>query len=608
MDLKKKDLAITILTVLVGASLISNIILPLSPRNTTDTPYHSNYTAVIGGVNSYIVLDPIDTGDYYSRMIQHQITQSLVEYDLSSYSRIGIHNYSLKPVLVEYWIWESPTRISYKLRENVYFHDNTLMTAEDVKWNFERGQWFCNTTGDLPLNETSREAFSSNLFFFSDGTPIFNKFIANDTRDPFNFTLILNTPFGALNDFLASGLVKILSPESTPFYKYLDITKDKLIGTGPYEYLHYERYKELILKRSSIYWGFAGYFEMIEFRFIDEPTSISHNYFTAACNGEFDYLFEIPPLTFCGPPPYLVIDVGEDLCYFYLEIYCGSRSPNGTMLGNPQYQRNPPYLRRTLALAIDYTYIYDEIQSGYGIEGTTAVPRAMPGHNASVIQASDISRTYAYNLAEARQILKDNAADIVARGGLNVSNYDINNDSDWIGKNILGRNLEINCHFGSTTNLRLNQLLSLNFDLIGIQISETTRDWKEYLSVGEQTPWEMDLNYMGRCPDYLNPYNIIDPLFNLDSNSCFSRINDTTKGGLIDMMDTAIKETNRTKQLEIYENIQSYIFDVNRPLTPASHAHISGWVYLIKQAHMPDLKGVNYNVMKIIECWKWYYE
>ena len=73
-------------------------------------------------------------------------------------------------------------------------------------------------------------------------------------------------------------------------------------------------------------------------------------------------------------------------------------------------------------------------------------------------------------------------------------------------------------------------------------------------------------------------------------------------------MENALLETNRSKQLDIYANIQSYIFDINRPLNPASHVHISEWVYLVRQAHMPDLKGVSYNPMKIIECWNWYWE
>ena len=334
---------------------------------------------------------------------------------------------------------------------------------------------------------------------------------------------------------------------------------------------------------------------------------------TAGLAGQYDYVGGVIKTyidTFKADSDFHVEDVGEDLCYFYLEIYCGPYDTAGSMIvpGNPQYQKNPAYLRRALALAINYTYIYEEIQSGYAVEGTTAVPRAMPGHNASVVQASDDSFTWEANIVKAREILKDNAADIVTRGGIDISGFDVNNDGDWSGQNILGRTLEINRHFGSNTNLNLNLLMADNFDMIGIQTSETIREWGVYLDVGENTPYQMDIGYVGWCPDYLNPFNMIDPLFNLASHSCFSRINDTSTGGLTELMDAAAAETDLPTQLDYYMTIQSLIYDVVRPLSPASHCHISGWVYLVQQTHKVELKGVQYNVMTMVEFDMWYKE
>jgi ABC-type transport system substrate-binding protein len=334
---------------------------------------------------------------------------------------------------------------------------------------------------------------------------------------------------------------------------------------------------------------------------------------TAGLAGQFDYVGGVLKTyidLYKDDPDFHVEDVGEDLCYFYLEIYCGPLDTDGDMLvaGDHQYQKNPAYLRRALAWAVNYTYIYEEIQSGYAVEGTTAVPRAMPGHNPDVVQASHTNFTWEDNLIKARQVLKDNAADIVARGGLDCSGFDVNDDADWEDKNILGRELEINRHFGSTTNLRLNQLMEDNFNRIGIQITESIREWGDYLDEGEHHPERMDIGYIGWCPDYLNPFNMIDPLFNLQSHSCFSRINDTSPGGLTELMADAAAELDRDTQLELYKDIQTKIYDIEEPLNPASHAHISGWVYLVQQTHKSDLKGVQYNVMTMTEYYKWYYE
>lgn len=600
MRRENKNTVILILLLLLGASGIINYFLSLTPTSIGPAPPFKPVVIIGYGTNPSS-LDPIDTTDDNTRNFQRQITQSLIEYDLSSNPQ-----FQLKPVLAEYWIWESLTRISFKLRENVYFHDGSRMTAEDVKWNFERIMWFCNATGTLPANQTSWEAKTSSIFYLANGTFIFHSFEANDNIDPLNFTINLNNPFSPLLDLLTFGAANIISPRSSPKYRYLELENEELIGTGPYKFQYYFRDIEISLERWDMYWAFPGYYEDVQFRIIEDDTQR----ITVAYAGEFDYISGVPmamlpTFCLCGPPPFTIVDVGEDPCYFYLELYCGPRDYNGNLIftGDYQYQRNNATLRRALTLAINYSYIYEEIQSGYAVEGTTAIPRETPGHNSSVIQASDSFRTFEANVAGARALIASMYP--TETFGLDTA-YPGATEVGWSSLSV--KTLEINRHYGSIINLRLNQLIENNFDLIGIDINETIREYDDYKNIGENTPWKMDLGYIGLCPDYLNPYNMIDPLFNLQSEFSFSRINDTSPGGLTDMMRDALNEVNRSKQLEIYGNIQSYIFDVNRPITPASHAHISGWSYLTRQAHMPELKGVNYNIMEIFECWTWYYE
>jgi peptide/nickel transport system substrate-binding protein len=603
MEMEKKNLAIIVLAIALAASGVGNIILGVMTGAIRLVGGEKN-TLVVGWGSNPAALDPVDTWDVPSHVMQHQTTESLVEYNLSTHP-----DYEIKMVLATDYVWESDTRISFTLRKGVQFQDGTAMTAEAVKWNFERVQYFCNTTGTLEANTTSWVGFPSSLFFFTDGTPIFASFEADDAVDRYKFTIVLSKPFGALLDLLCFGATNILSPASTPRYTYLDLADGDLVGTGAYDYIHFKRDWEVRYERFNNYWGPKPYFDEVVCSIIEEDPARM----VAGLAGQYDYVGGVTKTyidTFKADTDFHVEDVGEDLCYFYLEIYCGPMSSNGTMLqpGNPQYQKNPAYLRRALALAINYTYIYEEIQAGYAVEGTTAVPRQMPGHNASVVQASSSSFTWEDNVIKARQFLKDNAADIVTRGGMDISGFDINTDGDWTGKNILGRDLGINRHFGSTSNQRVNQLMANNFDLIGIQTVEEIREWGVYLDTGENTPWVMDIGYVGWCPDYLNPFNMIDPLFNLASGSCFSRINDTSTGGLTELMDAAAAETDLSLQLDYYMKIQSLIYDINRPLNPASHAHISGWVYLVQQTHKTSLKGVQYNVMTQQEFCHWYNE
>jgi len=605
MEMEKKNLAIIILAVVLAASGIGNVILAITGGFVEVAP-EKKTTLVVGWGSNPAALDPVDTWDVPSHVMQHQSTEALCEYDLSTHP-----DYEIKWVLALGAFWFNNTWCRFFIRPNVYFHDGHLMKPSDVKWNFDRMMYFANYSEDLPANSTSWEAFPSSLFYFSYGSPIFKEIVANDSTElgGWYVDIFLEAPFAALWDLICFGATNVLSPYSTPRYRYLDLATEQVVGTGPYKYIHYRRDREVRFERWERYWGTAGYFEVVIGRIIEDDTSRM----TAGLAGQFDYVGGVIKTyidLFKDDPDFHVEDVGEDLCYFYLEIYCGPRDTDGDLIvaGDHQYQKNPPYLRRALAWAVNYSYIYEEIQSGYAVEGTTAVPRAMPGHNPDVVQASNDTFDWEDNIIKARQVLKDNAADIVARGGINCAGFDVNDDADWEGKNILGRALEINRHFGSNTNLRLNQLMEDNFGRIGIQIEETIREWGDYLDTGEHHPEQMDIGYIGWCPDYLNPFNMIDPLFNLNSHSCFSRINDTSSGGLTELMALAAAETDRDTQLDYYKDIQTKIYDVIQPLNPASHAHISGWVYLVQQTHKKDLKGVQYNVMTMTEYYKWYYE
>jgi len=568
-----------------------------------NTSYTVNKTPFkVGYINNPLALDPVTTWDTPSYNVQYQIVERLVALNFSTHP-----NYELIPALAESWIWESNTRISFTIRQNVYFHDGTLLNANAVRWNFERLMWFCNVTGSLPENATSWTCAPSSVFYLTNGTYIFESF---EVTGPNTFVINLNAPFSALLDLLCSGPTSILSPSSTPRYRYLNLTTEAIVGTGPFVYDGFEQDANVRFHAYHNYWrGKAQIEEMIWYIITDDTSRVN-----LGKAGYYDYITGVPGSQidkFKTDPDFHVEEVGEGLCYYYLEIYCGPFDTGGNWhtghVGDYQYQKNPPYLRRALAWALNYSYIYEQILGGYATEGTTAVPRSMPGHNASVVQASDDSFTWDENIIKARQILKDNAADIVARGGIDCSGFNVTDESDWLGKNILGRALEVNLHIGSTSNELLNQLMADNFNRTGIQISETIRYWNDYKTTGQNSPYEMDLSYTGWCPDYLSPFNMIDPLFNLASSACFSRINDTSPGGLTDMMNEASGETNRTAQLEIYKDIQSYIFDINRALTPASHVHISGWVFLVNSVHKTGLENVPYNTMNILDFYpiKW---
>ena len=80
--------------------------------------------------NEWAGLDPHTVSSYSSYQILNNVLEGLTFYD---------DNLNLVPWLAESWEQsEDGLTWTFKLREGVLFHNGREMTAEDVKWSFER--------------------------------------------------------------------------------------------------------------------------------------------------------------------------------------------------------------------------------------------------------------------------------------------------------------------------------------------------------------------------------------------------------------------------------------------------------------------------------------
>jgi len=608
MEMEKKNLAIIILAVVLAASGIGNVILAVTGGLIAAAP-EKRTTLVYGLASNPATIDPADTWDIPSSPLQAQVTQSLVELDYTTHP-----GYEIIGVLATDWEWETDTKIKFRLRDDVWFQDGTPFTAASVKWNFERVEYFANGTGDLPDDPAVWQGMPASLFFHSVTDEwMFKSFAANETdvwddgEDCMTFTVELNWGASQFLSILAFGAQAILSPTSTPETTYLELATDTLVGTGPFKWIHFKRDKEVRMESWERYWGTNSYFEVVIFRIIEDDTART----TAALAGQFD-IAQVPGAqvdTFRLDADFHVEDIGEDLGYCYFTVYCGELDYDGKALTTKtndipyaEYQRNPPALRRALALATNYTYIHEEIYGGYAVKGCPAVPKAMAGHNASVVQAHDYK--WEDNIPKAREYMND-----LYDTGLPTTMDGGSNDAAW--KALKLKTLQVNRHFGHTANQRMNQLFADNFALLGIQTEETIREWGDYLDAFDALigkPWTCDIGYICWSPDYINPFNMIDPLFNPKSSSNFCHLNDTSPGGLLELLEAGGLELDLEKQYDYWKAIQSLIYDVRLPLNPASHAHVSGFVGLVMSVHKVGLIRDDYNVLSSWYVERWYYE
>jgi peptide/nickel transport system substrate-binding protein len=536
-------------------------------------------TIIIGYATNPDTIDPVDTWDVPSWNVQHQVMEHLVAYNLSTHP-----NYQIMGVLATGWTWNGANydNITFTIRQGVRFHDNTTLDADDVVWNFERLTWFCNYTGTLPDNATSWLAFPQSLYWFSDGvTPIIDDFYANDQ---WHVTFELTGSFAPFLDLLTYTAGAILSPESTPRWTYLDLTTGTIVGTGPFRYIGYMydvevRYERFDDENQWGYWGYWGdlpWAELLVFDINEDDTTRNMDMLAL----RVDYLQgALPEMldTFNESAQHIVYRFGEGLCYFYLEFYCGSAGYPGLNVT----------WRKALQYAVNYTYIIDEIYHGAVVRGPPAVPRLMPGHNASVqIIDNDISaaRTLIASMFPAETAGLDTA-------------YPGTTEAGWTALSL--RTVQLNRHYGHVSNQRMNQHMDENFALIGVDTFEVIRTWGDYLDTGENHPWDMEISYIGWCPDYLDAFNMLDPLFNNLSHSNFAHVNDPY---LQSKFEEASQQPDVNLRRQIYMHIQSYLYEVRTPMHEWKYPHAPLFASLQTYVYGAHLQGVLYNSLQTLEC------
>lgn len=177
-------------------------------------------------------------------------------------------NATVVPGLAESWeVSEDGLTYTFTLREGVTFHNGRELTAEDVKFNYER------------IADPETGAASTAIFGVVD---------AIEAPDDRTVVLNLTAPNGALlSDLALQGRLGIVAPES--YDDGGDIVE--FIGTGPYAYGSYTVNDRLVLERYADYWGEPAYIETIEVRIVPDASAR----LAALASGEIDFAWNVPP-------------------------------------------------------------------------------------------------------------------------------------------------------------------------------------------------------------------------------------------------------------------------------------------------------------------------
>jgi peptide/nickel transport system substrate-binding protein len=231
------------------------------------------------------------------------------------------------PRLAESWTSSADGMVhTFKLRAGVTFHDGTPMTSADVKFSFERGQ--------------APDAKHSQKWIFA---PIGS--IA--TPDPLTVVITLKEFVGDFIESLALSDAAIVSPQS------IAKAATEPVGTGPYQFVRWQRGDRVVMKRNESYWGKKPAIANATFRFVTDPQAQVAALLAGDCDAH----------TNIGAPE-AVDQLKRDA---KLRVTIGRTEGETIMAMNAT---KPPFndvrVRKAVSMAIDRALVNEGAMSGFG--------------------------------------------------------------------------------------------------------------------------------------------------------------------------------------------------------------------------------------------------
>ena len=153
----------------------------------------------------------------------------------------------LTPKLATSWQVASPTKIRFKLRPNVKFHDGTPFNAAAVKFTIDRA-----------FNEKPGARWAS----------LAGPFVGAEVVDDLTVDIQTKEPYGPALRSLAMAYVGIVSP--TAVKKSGENYGRNPVGTGPFRFVEWRTNTSITIERNAEYWGDKPFVDRVVFKVVPE--------------------------------------------------------------------------------------------------------------------------------------------------------------------------------------------------------------------------------------------------------------------------------------------------------------------------------------------------
>jgi peptide/nickel transport system substrate-binding protein len=498
----RKNTTLFVLAFMVAATFFS--VAPVFAEEEEDV-----IPLIYGLTSSPPGVDPLNFYDTTSSDIAINHLEGLYAFDYSDPSMPQIPR-----LATDMGSWNTAgTEWTISLRDDVYWHDGTAFTADDVVWNWTR----------LRTLSSNFTAEHSSLWYNDEGEIMFDSCVAEDEHTV-KFTLPKAwTDFALLQSFAGCFMIKPVTGKEADLIELDEI--DLIIGTGPFilDDLVAED-KTVLIANDDYYRGRPDIDKLIFQVFADADT-----YCQALINKEIHACRSVTPdnMEAVEEDPDLVAheQVGS-CCYFY----------------HLNVNNIPLAARKAIQYAFNYTYAVDILYSGSVIEHHSPVPEGMFGYN------PDLAGLPYYDLETARGFLLADATYSVALAAAGIDAE--STDEEW---KTLAADDPLDTfnftHYGTGT----WRMLQDNMEYIGIKIIDfVVGNWGAFLA-SDLTDAEIVMG--GWCPDYFAAINQIEPMFASTGSANYNGMNNS-------VVDTLCAEAHTLVGDDLADKIDDIVTEV----------------------------------------------
>jgi peptide/nickel transport system substrate-binding protein len=331
-------------------------------------------TLVLGiDISDTITLDPARLAQYTSPMTVSAAYDSLVTMKPGEYINIA-------PALATKWA-RTPDGKGWRftLRDGVKFSTGNLMTAEDVKWSFDR----VINLGDQP----------SQYIAHVDRVEIVDKstidIILKQPAEPL-LTIIAAPEFVVLERKVAEANGASAAKDAKTADKAAQWINGNSCGTGAYRIAAWERNQQIQLVRNEHYWGGKPPYERIVIRHISDGAA----QLLAVRRGDIDVAFNLIPeqITALKSEPAVRLAPLASLDFVYMAL-----------TQEPEFNKALAVkeARQAIGYAIDYDGIVNSMLGGAALRPAHFLPIGVSGSTEAIARQIGFRQ----DLAKAKELL-----------------------------------------------------------------------------------------------------------------------------------------------------------------------------------------------------------